>query len=49
MDKFVAYTQYLVIVLYAFNTLAYLYLKNPNKVMYWFGAVLLAISVLRMR
>lgn len=49
MDKFVFYTQYLVIVVYAFNTLAYLYLKEWNKVLYWLGAVCLAVSVLRMR
>lgn len=49
MDKFVYYSQYVVITLYAFNTLAYLYLKDGNKAMYWLGAVLLAVAVLRMR
>ena len=49
MDTFVNLTQYVVIVLYAFNTLVYLYLKEWNKALYWLGAVCLAVAVLRMR
>lgn len=49
MDKFVFYTQFVVITLYVFNTLAYSYLKDGNKAMYWLGAVLLAVAVLRMK
>lgn len=49
MTKFVYLTQFLIIGIYAFNTLAYVYLKQYNKAFYWFGATCLCIGVLRMK
>ena len=49
MDALVNHSQYVVIGLYAFNTLGYFAMKEYNKALYWFGAVCLAIAVFKMR
>lgn len=49
MEKFVFYSQFLIIGIYGFNTIAYLWLHQWNKALYWFGATCLCIGVLRMR
>ena len=49
MEKFVYVSQFIVIALYAFNTLAYSYLGYWNKAFYWACATGLCIAILRMK
>lgn len=49
MEQFTYYSQFLIIGVYGFNTVAYLYLGQWNKVLYWLGATMLCVAVLRMK
>ncbi len=48
MEKFVFYSQFLILALYTFNTIAYVSLGQWVKAAYWLGATLLVGSVMRM-
>lgn len=49
MEKFVTYVQYVVIGVYAFNSVSYLYLRQGNKALYWLAAAMLGYAVVKMR